>query len=320
ALATSVLFFLSLLAHEMSHCLVALAKGLPVRSITLFIFGGVSRIEKDATSAATEFLVGVVGPLSSFVVALGFLVVSGVFDPRSPMGAMCFWLWLINVWLAVFNMIPGYPMDGGRVLRAAIWAVTDNVNKATRIAARIGQFFGYGMIVFGIGFALLTGSLLGGLWVAFIGFFLLEAARRSRDAAVFEHVITGVHASDLMNAGAPLVPSNITLSEFFDDYLMRTGNRCFIISEDGRLLGLLTPQDLKDVPREHWSAIPVIRAMKPFEATRWVEPNTDLNKVIEVMEQDNVGQVPVVSDGHLEGLVRREDVMRFIQTRAEFDY
>lgn len=320
ALLTSLLFFLSLLAHEMSHSLLALQKGLPVKSITLFVFGGVSRIEKDAMTAGTEFLVGVIGPVSSFVIAFICFGLSLLFEKGSPLGAIFYWLWWINLGLAIFNFIPGYPMDGGRVLRAAIWAVTGSVSKATNIASAIGQGFGYLMIALGVVLAFSgRGSLFSGLWLAFIGFFLFDAARSSRQAATFERAISGATAQDVMSAGCPVIPAHISLNEFFDDYLMRTGNRCFIVASDGRMLGLLTPHDLKSVARDHWGAIPVERAMTPFESMHSVAPNTDLHKVIEVMENDSVSQVPVVSDGHLEGLVRREDVLRFIRTRSEFD-
>jgi Zn-dependent protease/predicted transcriptional regulator len=326
ALATSVLFFLSLLLHELSHSLLALARGLPVHSITLFVFGGVSRIEREAMSAGTEFLVGVIGPVSSLIIAGFFYGLTLLVPPQSPLGVMAAWLSWINLMLAIFNLIPGYPLDGGRVLRAAIWAVTGSVQKATRIAARIGQGFAYVLIVGGITIAfaghLIIGrnDFVGGLWLAFIGWFLLDAARSSEQAMIFERAMRGALARDVMSADVPTVPANTSLADFFDDYLMRTGRRCFLVTQNGRLLGLITTHEIKAVPRDEWPLVTVERVMKPLDAIRWVDPTTNLQHVLEIMECDDVNQVPVVSAGNLQGLIRREDVLRFISTRAEFGY
>jgi Zn-dependent protease/predicted transcriptional regulator len=326
AVATSVLFFLSLLLHELSHSLLALARGLPVHSITLFVFGGVSRIEREAMSAGTEFLVGVIGPVSSLIIAGLFYGLALLVPPQSPLGVMASWLSWINLVLAIFNLIPGYPLDGGRVLRSIIWAVTGSVQKATQIAARAGQGFAYLLIIGGIIIAfaghLLIGrnDVAGGLWLAFIGWFLLDAARSSEQALVFERAMRGALARDVMSADVPTVPASTLLADFFDNYLMRTGRRCFLVTQDGRLLGLITTHEIKAVPRDHWPLVTVEQAMKPLEAMRWVDPSTNLQHVLEIMERDDVNQVPVVSSGNLQGLIRREDLLRFISTRAEFGY
>lgn len=321
ALTTSLLFFASLLAHELSHSLLALAKGLPVHSITLFIFGGVSRIEKEAMNAATEFWVGVIGPISSAVIAGFFFLLSLVVgDAQSPLGAMTKWLAYINMGLAIFNLIPGYPLDGGRVLRAAVWGATGSLSKATRVAAGVGRAFAYVFIIGGVLLVIFTRDVISGLWLSFIGWFLLDAARSTQQNLVIERAMKGAHASDVMSADAPTVPSDISLAEFFDDYLMRTGRRCFIVMQGDRLLGLITTNELKALPREHWAAMTVEQVMKPFETMQWVDPGTDLRRVLEVMDRDDVNQVPVVSEGRLEGLIRRENLLRFISTRAEFDF
>jgi Zn-dependent protease/CBS domain-containing protein len=325
ALATSALFFLSLLAHELSHSLLALAKGLPVHSITLFIFGGVSRIEKEAMNASTEFLVGVIGPVSSFVIGALFYGLYAVVEKASPLGAVAYWLGFINMRLALFNLIPGYPLDGGRVLRSIVWAVTGNMQKATRIAARVGQGFGYLIIITGVLIAFTPifggkGDLFSGLWIAFIGWFLLDAARSSEQAMVFERAIRGARARDIMSSAVALVPADITLAQFFDEYLMRAGRRCCIVSEDGKLLGLMTTHELRETPRDQWASTTVHQAMKPFDTMKWVDPNADLGHVLQVMQGDDVNQVPVVEGGRLEGLIKREDLLRFVQTRAEFNY
>ncbi|HSE97909.1 MAG TPA: site-2 protease family protein [Blastocatellia bacterium] len=320
ALTTSLLFFASLLFHELSHSLLALAKGLPVHSITLFIFGGVSRIEKEAMNASTEFWVGVIGPISSAVLAGFFYLISQlVGDPASPLGAMTGWLALINLGLALFNLIPGFPLDGGRVLRAAVWGWTGSLQNATRIASLVGQGFAYLFIIVGILLALRE-NVVGGLWMAFIGWFLLDAARSSQQAMVFERAMKGARAIDVMSSDVPAVTADLTLSEFVDEHVIRTGRRCFIVLRDGHMLGIVTPHEVKSVSREQWPFLTVEQVMKPFDSMSWVEPNTDLHKVLELMDSDDVNQVPVVARGHLEGIIRREHLLRFIKTRVEFDY
>ena len=321
AVVTSFLFFASLLAHELSHSLLALAKGLPVHSITLFVFGGVSRIEKEAMNAATEFWVGIIGPISSAVIAgLFYVIALLVGDSQSPLGAMAGWLAVINLTLAIFNLIPGYPLDGGRVLRAILWGVTGSIQKATRISSLVGQGFAYLFIVGGIILAFSFNNFVGGLWLAFIGWFLRDAARSSQQAMMFERALKGVRVRQVMSADVLTVPGHIPLSEFFEEYLMRTGRRCFIVMRDDRLIGLLTAHEIKTVAQDQWQNTSVQQVMKPLETMKWVGPDTELFRVLEVMQREDVNQLPVVSDGRLEGLVRREDVLRFINTRAEFDY
>lgn len=319
AFAASGLFFFSILGHELSHSLVALWNRLPVHSITLFVFGGVSRIEKEATTAGMEFWVAVVGPISSLLIAGVFFVFSKLTDPASPMAVVAYWLAWINLMLALFNLVPGFPLDGGRVLRAAIWALSGSIQVGTRVAAVMGQVIGYLLILGGIAIAFVAGNILGGLWLAVIGWFLISAARASRSPAVLDDAVKGALARDVMSMNVAFVPAGISLQEFFEEYLLRTGRRCFIVKDDGRLLGLITADDLKHVDRTQWPALTVGRVMQSFDTMRWVAPTADLSKVLELMERDDVGEVPVVSDGHLEGLIRREDLIRFVRTRAEFE-
>jgi Zn-dependent protease/predicted transcriptional regulator len=320
ALIGSGLFFLSLLAHELAHCLVALSKQLPVRSITLFMFGGVSLIEKEATSAGTEFLVAIVGPVSSFLISLFFLLISKLVNQASPLGAIAAYLSMINLGLAIFNLIPGYPLDGGRVFRAIVWAVTGSLQKATRISTSVGMGFGYLFMIIGIMVAFPAHNLINGLWLAAIGWFLLDAARGSRRAVVFERAIKGVHAKDVMSSNAMAVPANVSLSDFFDRFVMKTGQQCFIVEEDERLLGIITSAELKAVPRDQWQTTMVGQIMRPFERMKLVGPQDELARVVTIMDGENVNQVAVVTEGRLEGLIGREDILRFINRRAEFDH
>ena len=277
-------------------------------------------------NAATEFEVGVVGPVSSFIISGFFYILTLFIDNSSPLGAACGWLATINLVLAIFNMVPGYPLDGGRVLRAIVWAITGSVERATRIAALGGQLVAWLIIGAGIGMMFhleipyLGGGPISGLWYMVIGGFLLYAARSSQQAVRLDQVISRAQARDVMNHNAELVPAGISLSQFFDDHLIRTGRRCYVVADDGRLLGLMTPAELKAVSRQNWPSTTVAQAMRPFDAMRWVEPDADLKQVVELMEKDEVNQVPVVSGGQLEGLIGRDDLLGFIQTRSEFDY
>jgi Zn-dependent protease/predicted transcriptional regulator len=321
ALATSFLFFISILIHELSHSLLARAKGLPVHSITLFVFGGVSRIEKEAMNATTELLIGIVGPISSALLAGFFHLLGFAVERNSPLGAMSEWLWRINLMLAIFNLIPGFPLDGGRVLRAAVWGLTGDLRGATRIAARVGQGFAYMFIIVGAVMAIAPGgNVVSGLWLAFIGWFLLNSARSSHQAMVFEQAMRGAFVRDVMSRDVPIVPADISLEEFFGQYLMRTGQRCFIVTRNHDMIGLITAQELKAEPREQWHATTVERAMRPIETVRHVASDTDLHSVVEMMEKEDLNQVPVLSDGRVEGMIRRENIVRFIKTRSEFDY
>jgi Zn-dependent protease/predicted transcriptional regulator len=319
AVVASALFFFSILGHELSHSIIALWNGLPVHSITLFIFGGVSRIEKEAGTAMMEFWVAVVGPVSSLVIAAAFWGISLLVDVSTPIGAVAYWLAVVNLSLAIFNLIPGFPLDGGRVLRAVIWGISGSSQTGTRVAAAMGQAVGYLLIMVGLFSAFIIRNYLGGLWLAVIGWFLVNAARSTRRPAVFEDAVKGAQARDVMSMSVAFVPAGISLQEFFDDHLLRTGRQSFIVSDDGRLLGLITASDLKRIDRSQWPALTVGRAMQSFDTMRWVAPNADLSRVVELMERDDVGQVPVVLDGHLEGLIGREDLVRFVRTRAEFE-
>ncbi|HEY6329885.1 MAG TPA: site-2 protease family protein [Blastocatellia bacterium] len=319
AVVASGLFFFSILGHELSHSLVALWNKLPVKSITLFVFGGVSYIEKEASSASMEFWVAVVGPLSSFLIAGIFWGLSLSVDSSSPMAVVAYWLALSNLMLAVFNLIPGFPLDGGRVLRAAIWGLSGSVQTGTRVASWAGQAFGYMLVFTGVLMAVvIRGNLLGGLWLAVIGWFLINAARVYRRPAVINDYVKTAQARDVMVSHADFVPAGISLQEFFDDHLIRTGRRCFIVNDNGRLLGLITAGELKKIDRSRWAALTVGQAMRPFDTMRWVAPTADLARVLELMDRDGVSQVPVVSDGHLEGLIGRDDLARYVETRAEF--
>jgi Zn-dependent protease len=322
AIATALLFFASIVAHELSHAAVAKANGLPVKAITLFALGGVALIEKEAKDAKTEFWLGIVGPIASVVIGFTCLVLMMALGwapsiaPETPLAAMLMWLGVINIVLAIFNMIPGFPMDGGRVLRAVVWWVTGDPVRATRIATRAGSVVGFGLIIFGI-FRFFGGAGFDGLWLVFIGWFLLDAARASRAQLETSESLRGVRVGDVMTPNCPVIDSRSNLQTFVHDHLLRTGHRCFVVEEQGRITGIITPHQLKGFERAKWPYTSVDAVMLPLERLHTVDPHTLVTEALEMMGREDVNQLPVVRDGSVAGIISRGDVLRLLQTRAE---
>ena len=324
AILTAVLFFVAIILHELSHSVVAKARGLPVRSITLFALGGVAEIDKDAGDAKTEFLIGIVGPFASTVIGLICLVLalalgwemSDVAAPKSPVVAMLMWLGVINIGLAVFNLIPGFPLDGGRVLRAIVWWVTGDVERSTRAASWVGQLVAFGFIVIGI-FRFFGGAGFGGLWLVFIGWFLLGAARTSYAQLAIAESLRGLRALDVMTKDCPVVSGRTNLKTLVEEHLMRTGNRCFVVEEQGRITGLITPHEIKAVPRNRWPFTTVDEVMRPLDQLQTVKPEASIMAVLEMMGREDINQIPVVADGQLQGIISRAHILGLLQTRAE---
>ena len=317
AVSTAILFFVSLVLHELSHSLVAKSFGIPVREITLFALGGVSQIETEPTSAKTEFWTAFVGPLTSVCIGLVCLVLSGLGgDASTPAAAMVSWLGYINLTLAVFNLIPGYPLDGGRILRALIWWKTGDMERSTRMSARVGQ--AVGVVFIGIGIVQFFGGAgIGGLWIAFIGWFLLQAAGESYLRVNFKRAVEGATVGDVMTSDCPTISGNLNLQHFVEDELLKTGRRCFVVVENEAVTGLVTPQEVKQVERARWPFTTLHDIMRPLDQMRTVTPETPLTSALEMMSRHDVNQLPVVSDGHLAGVLSRANLLSFLQTRAE---
>jgi len=318
AVATAILFFISLLLHELAHSLVATSNKLPVREITLFALGGVSQIEKNPVSAKVEFWMAFVGPLTSAVIGVICLSLARwIGDPSTePWMAMLLWLGYINLSLAAFNLVPGYPLDGGRVLRALIWWKTGDADRSTRSAARVGQAVAFGFIAFGI-FQYFGGSGIGGLWIAFIGWFLLQAARESYLQVGLTHALEGVRVADVMTRDCPTVDGWLNVQNFVEQELLRTGQRCFIVVDKGEITGLVTPHEIKQIDRAKWPFTTLHDIMRPLGDLHSVTPDTPLNSALESMSRYDLNQLPVVSNNHLEGVLSRARVLGYLQTHAE---
>jgi Zn-dependent protease len=335
SVAASVLFFVSVLVHELAHSLVAKARGLPVRSITLFIFGGVSNIEREPPSPLTEFLVAVVGPLTS--VGLGFLLLylaqinTGIItgDPAQflaqldPLTTMLIWLGSINILLGIFNTIPGFPLDGGRILRSILWAISGNLRRATRWATFVGQAIAWLFIVTGIamvfGFQvpILGTGILPGLWLAFIGWFLNNAASQSYQQMVVQDILEGVPVSRLMRTETPTVEPHIPISALVDDYIMGTDERAFPVMDNEQLVGLVCLEDIRKVPRQEWDATLVHQVMTPAERLEVVSPRDDATEALRKLGSKDFRQAPVVQGNQLVGMLRRRDILRWLQLHSE---
>jgi Zn-dependent protease/predicted transcriptional regulator len=318
AILTAVLFFVSLLLHELSHSLVAKARGLSVHEITLFALGGVSQMEGEPGSAKTEFWMALVGPLMSVFLGLtcvGVVAVAGGGE-LTPLMAVLSWLGYINLGLAAFNLVPGYPLDGGRILRAIIWWRTGDVDRSTRVAARVGQAVATVFITLGI-VEYFGGGGLGGLWIAFIGWFLLQASGMSYLEVGLRRTLGGTRVVDLMARDCPTVDGRLTIQDFVDHELLRTGRRCFVVVENGGVVGLITPHEIRQTDRAKWPFTTLEAVMRSLKSIRTVAPDSSLASALEVMARDDFNQLPVISNGRLEGVLSRAEILSYLQTRAE---
>jgi Zn-dependent protease/CBS domain-containing protein len=314
---TSLLFFASVVVHEVSHSLVARRFGVPVRDITLFLFGGVASITREVTQPIQELLMAVAGPLSSTVLAGMFALISiAVQSLSEPVAAGAMYLARINLLLGLFNMLPGFPLDGGRVFRSIVWAITGQFERSTRIAARLGQAFAYLFIIVGV-FLALSGSLGDGIWLAFIGWFMDNAASSSFRQVRLKESLRGYTAEDLMRTQCTSVPMGVSLETLVDTRVLPEGQRCFLVTDGEDLKGLVTLHEIRRVPKDRWPATRVEQAMTKVDSLQAVGPDEDAYSVLERMDGKDVNQIPVLKDGHLIGIIARDSILRFIRTKSE---
>jgi Zn-dependent protease/predicted transcriptional regulator len=317
---TSLLFFASVLFHELSHSVVAQHYKIRVVSITLFLFGGLARIEREPSKAIQEFNIAIAGPLASGFLAGCFFGLTRLFPYSQSVGALATWLGWTNLSLAVFNLLPGFPLDGGRIFRAMVWGATKNFDKATRVAGGSGKLIAYTMILGGM-YAAFNGHVQNGLWFAFIGWFILNAAQESVAQVAVRETLAGLSAADVMSKEVPTVPGHITLEEYSAEVL-RTGRRCHLVINGDRLVGMMNVHTLNTVPREEWAHNSVQSAMIPREDILWTSPEEPLLRLLERLLSADVNQMPVVSgsiDGapQIVGIVTRDSILRVMQTRSE---
>jgi Zn-dependent protease/predicted transcriptional regulator len=323
AVITAVLFFVSIVLHELSHALVARARGVSVRSITLFALGGVATMETPAPDAKTEFWIAVAGPIASVAIGLGgyALAASLGWSPQAeaiPSTAVLGWLGYINISLAVFNLIPGFPLDGGRILRAILWGRSGDADRATMTAARVGQAVAFGFILLGV-MRFFGGAGFGGVWIAFIGWFLLQAAQASYAQVAVVADLRGVRVRDIMSPDCEMVSANMSVQTLVDDHLLRTGQRCFVVGDPGRIVGLITSHEIKGVARGRWARTPLNDVMRPIGQLRTVQPDMLAIDALTLMGREDVNQLPVMSEGKFEGMVGRRHILQLLQARADLN-
>ena len=311
----SLLLFASVLVHELSHSLVARTRGLKVDSITLFIFGGVSNLTSEPMTPGDEFFVAVVGPISSIVLAGVFWLLGQALPSASPVGAVVGYLAFINLLLGGFNLLPGFPLDGGRVLRSLVWGATGNLRRATAVASYAGQAVGWLLIVWGFA-RLLSGDFLGGVWTAFIGWFLNTAAESTRHDEAQRETLRGVPVSSLVDEAPALATAGLSVQDFVFEHVLQGGHRALPIVDDGQLIGIVTLGDAKKLPQDAWATTPVARIMTSMPL-KTVTPETELSVAIGLMAESGLHQLPVLQDGRVVGMLSRADIMRFLQLRQE---
>jgi Zn-dependent protease/predicted transcriptional regulator len=321
--ATSLLFFGSVLFHELSHSVVAQHYKIRVLSITLFLFGGLARIGKEPSKAIQEFNIAIAGPLASAFLAGVFFLSTLVFPDSKIVAAVSTYLWQTNLALAVFNMLQGFPLDGGRIFRAIVWGTTKDFVRATRVAGASGKLIAYGMIVLGLwlAFGFRGSGRWEGIWLAVIGWFLLNAAQASVAQVTIRETLNGLRASDVMSHEVPAIPANLNLDEYSNEVL-RTGRRVHIVTMDHRLVGMMNVAALNTVPREDWNMNSVQAVMVPRERILWAAPDEPLPTLLDRLVAADVNQMPVVQhseDGmaNIVGMVTRDAILRVIQTRSE---
>ncbi len=336
--SAALLFFLSVLLHELAHSLVAKSQGIPVDSITLFLFGGVASIREEPKSPGNEFVMAILGPVTSLVIGFTLLLLAGIgldaqellqlqpmqaLQDFSPLKTLGFWLGSVNVILGIFNMIPGFPLDGGRVLRSILWAITRNLRKATRWAAFVGQAIAWGMIISGI--AMIFGlripffgeGLVNGVWLILIGWFLNNAANNSYQQLMVRDILEDVPVRRMTKQNPPTAPGDITIDTLIDNYIMQTDDHAFPVMDGDRLIGIVCLDDVRGVPSELRSEKLVSEIMTPRSEIKTISPDDDAFEALMTISRKSIRQLVVMEDDQMFGLVRRRDIVRFLQLQSE---
>lgn len=316
-----LLLFASVLLHELMHSYVAKRNGIGIGGITLFIFGGVSRLTEEPRTPEAELKMALAGPATSFALAAMFWVIA-VFGGRRLLGELGFqvvgYLALINFILGIFNMLPGFPLDGGRVLRAILWGSLNSLDRATRYASWVGQFFGYMFIFSGfVGMLMLRGFFLSGLWLVFIGWFLNNAAQGSYQQLALRKALSGVDVHRVMTADYPHIDPAMNLDDFVHDYLLKYDYSAFPVTRDDDLVGIVTVNEIRDIPRERWRDTSVEEVARPPEEERVIDQNDDAFDALMHMAEGNLGRLLVMHDGKLKGMVTQDSIINIVRTKLQ---
>ena len=338
ALLAAILFFISVLAHELAHSLVAKARGVSVRNITLFMFGGVSNIQREPSSPLSELLVTIVGPLTSFFLGFVFLVLgtgsialnninimntAAMLSELGPVNTILLWLGSVNILVGLFNLIPGFPLDGGRIVRSILWGITDNLQKATRWASWLGQAVAWTLILvgmsllFGIRIPILGTGFINGIWLIFIGWFLRSAAAQSYRKVVIQDILEDIPVKRMMYSEVPVVPANISVDTLIDNYFMKSNNRAFVVFDDGKMVGLVTMDDIRKVSPQTRKLKFVRDVMTPSQKMIVIAPEEEAAEAFQRLQSEDIRQLPVVQENKIVGLLRRKDIIRWLQFQSQ---
>jgi Zn-dependent protease len=310
---TACCLYGSVLLHELGHSVVARRYGIPVRRITLFIFGGVAQIASEPPSPGAEFWVAIAGPVVSALLAAAFHLAEPVLPSGSALLALAMYLAYINGALVLFNLIPGFPLDGGRIFRALVWGLTRSLRRATVIAGNVGRFIGFLFILAGV-WQILGGNLINGMWIAFIGWFLESAALAQIQLQTLHALLAGHTVAESMSHRYPEIDADTALNALRDDPVLRPGAPSAVVKSGEHVLGLLSPDAFDEVPRAQWATTPVAQVMIPLSRMQWVRPDTDLEAALEQMDRDGLQQLPVMEDGQVVGMLTRSDLLSFLRT------
>jgi Zn-dependent protease/predicted transcriptional regulator len=328
AFATAVLFFISLLAHELAHSVVAQARGLEIRSITLFLFGGMAEMKTPPDSPSTEFLVAIAGPLMSVLIGIGSLLIASLLLPAGfldqlaedpleafasvgPLATLLLWLGPINLFLAVFNMVPGFPLDGGRVLRSILWAVSGDMKKATRWASNSGKGVAFTLMALGV-LAILYGGLIDGLWLMLIAWFLYAAARNAYAETVVRQRLEKLTVADLMDTSFQSVDADMRVEEFMEHKLAHSSQRHWPVFAEGQVVGTINVEQAAEVPAEARGAIKVGSIMKPLNGADVIAPELHGQEALRILSDSDEGVLLVMRGSELLGTLSNRDVMRWL--------
>ena len=313
---TTLLFFVSVLLHELGHSVIAHTQGMTVRNITLFIFGGVAQIGSEPESPGAEFKIAIAGPLASIILAGLFTLIGMIFGNLPTISAVALYLSRINLILAVFNTIPGYPLDGGRILRAFFWNVSGSFLSSTTWASYIGQGIAILFLAYGV-YQMFIGNILNGLWLVFIGWFMINAANEGHKQVMVRETMINITAEQLMTKDCAMVSGETSIADLIDNYVINNGNRCFFILNNSNIEGMLTLQNIKKVKQANWSTIQVNRIMTPIDALITAPPEENAWTLIRRMDEADINQIPVIASGQLIGLVTRKNLLHYVRNFSE---
>ncbi len=315
----AILLFASVVAHELGHSFVAIAQGIEVKSITLFLFGGLATLGRESKTPLEAFLVAIAGPLVSLLLFGIFLIIGLNISLNAPLAAILSLLAYINLALGLFNLIPGLPLDGGNILKAIVWQVTGNPNKGVLFASRFGQFFGWLAIVIGA-LSILGISQFGSFWTLLIGIFLLQNAGFSAQSAKVQDFLSRYSAKDVISPNSPVVPINLTLRDFANNYVIgkQQWSKFLVTDSEGKLLGVVNVEDLKTIPTSQWTEVNIGRLLQTSESLKLVLSHTSLLDVVKILEGENLSQVTVVEEnGTVLGLIEKASILTFLAQETQ---